>query len=276
MDSEQAKHGLSAKQKGIILKTVAYMCRWSFSENFVEAKIFVWKFSVIERKHRTSSEKVFSVLSKAHFNCTVQQFEKKVIKVNFTFCGFFRTLCVFFCSERKVSQGFQNHKLGIQRKNLGRIFLTQMLFRHIFSFWAEKLGFSARIYRHGCQNCKIRTFRKFWGKTVFFKIELQTCSHFEMKKNRALVLKNFSAGFLQQEIALPENYFEEKWFLFRRKFVFLLSFLEFEWFACLSCKILQSGVSNQQSTRREKKIGEINLPKTCFFINKKSIWDFEQ
>ena len=151
-----------------------------------------------------------------------------------------------------------------------------MLFRHFFSFWAEKLGFSAENYRHGCQNCKIPTFRKFWGKTVFFKIELQTCSHFEIKKSRALVLKNFSSGFLQQEIALPENYFEEKWFLFRRSFVFLLSFLEFEWFACLSCKILQSGVSNQQSTRREKKIGEINLPKTCFFINKKSVLDFEQ
>ena len=159
------------------------MCRWSFSENFVEAKIFVWKFSVIERKHRTSSEKVFSVFSKAHFKCPVQHFEKKMIKLNFTFCGLFRTVFVFFCSERKVSQGFQKNKLGVKRKNLGRIFLTQMLFRHIFSFWAEKLGFSARIYRHGCQNCKIRTFRKFWGKTVFFfKIELQTCSDFEMKK----------------------------------------------------------------------------------------------
>ena len=166
----------------MILTTVAYMCRFSFSGNFPEAKIFVWKFSIIERKHRISSEKLFSGLSKAHFNCPVQQFEKKVIKVNFTFCGLFRTLCVFFCSERKVSQGFQNHKIGVQRKIWVRIFLTQMISRNIFSFWAEKLGFSARIYRHGCQNCKLRTFRKFWGKTVFFKIELQTCSDFEMKK----------------------------------------------------------------------------------------------
>ena len=140
-----------------------------------------------------------------------------------------------------------------------------MLFRHIFSFWAEKLGFSARIYRHGFQNCKIRTFRNFWGKTVFFKIELQTCSHCEMKKYRGLVLKNFSSGFLQQEIALSENYFEEKWFLFRRSFVFLLSFWSLSDFLVFFCKILQSGVSNHQSTCGEKSLEKITFEKFVFF-----------
>ena len=174
----------------MILKTVAYMCRWTFSKKIPEAKIIVWKCSVIERKHRFSGENVFSGLSKAHFKCPVQHFKKKLIKVNFAFCGSFRTVCVFFWSERKISQGFQNHKLSVQMKKLDRILLTHMLSENIFSFWAEKLAVLAKNYRHGCQNCKVRTFRKFRGKTIFL-IELQTSSDFEMKKIGLLVKKFF-------------------------------------------------------------------------------------
>ena len=49
---------------------------------------------------------------------------------------------------------------------------------------------------------------------------MQTCSDFEMKKNRALVVKKISSGFLQQEFALPEESFEEKGFLFRESFFY--------------------------------------------------------
>ena len=108
----------------MILKTVAYKSRWTNSENFMEAKRFAWKFLVIERKHRISGENISSALLKAHSKCPVEHFEKKMIKVNFTICGFFRSLCVFFCSGRKVSQGSQNHKLNVQSKNLSGIFLS--------------------------------------------------------------------------------------------------------------------------------------------------------
>ena len=162
------KLGFSAKQWGMILKIVAYLGSWPISEIFLEAKIFVWKFSVLERKHRNSSEKVFSGFSKAHLKCPVQHFEKRMMNVNFTFCALFRTLCVFFWSGRKISQEFQNHELSVKSKILGRIFLRQMLFQNIFSFWAEKLGVSAKNYRLGCQNCKLRTFRNFWRKNSFF------------------------------------------------------------------------------------------------------------
>ena len=171
LNFEEKKLVFSAKQWGMILKTVAYLCSWPFSEVFLEAKIFVWKFSVNERKHRISGGNVSTGVSNVHFKCSVQHFEKKMIKVNFTFCGLFRTVCVFFWSERKVSQEFQNHKLSVQMKKLGRIILTQMLSENTFGFWAEKLGVLAKNYRHCCQNCNLRTFKKFWGKTVFFKIE---------------------------------------------------------------------------------------------------------
>ena len=87
-----------------------------------------------------------SELQKAHFRCPVQHFEINMIKVNFTFCGLLRTLCVFFCSSRKINQGFQNHKLSVQRKNLGRIFLTQMLFQNILLILSGKTwSFSGKL-----------------------------------------------------------------------------------------------------------------------------------
>ena len=76
-------------------------------------------------------------------------------------------LCVFSSALRgKLVRGFKT-------TTLRRIFLTHMLSENIFSFWAEKLGVLAKKYRHGCQNCNLRTSKNFWGKTVFFfKIEL--------------------------------------------------------------------------------------------------------
>ena len=119
------------------------------------------------------------------------------MKVNFAFCGLFRTVCIFFRSERKVSQGFQNHKLSVQMKKIGRMFLTHMLSENIFSFWAEKLAFLAKNYRHGCQNRNLRIFKNFWGKTVFFWTRLQTSSDFEMKKrafSKKVFFRYFTAG----------------------------------------------------------------------------------
>ena len=67
--------------------------------------------------HRTETpdfrRKCFLGVVEGDFKCPVQHFDKKLIRVKFTFCGLFRTFCVFFCSERKVSQGCQNHKLGV-------------------------------------------------------------------------------------------------------------------------------------------------------------------
>ena len=47
----------------------------------------------------------------------------------------------------------------------------------------------------------------------------QTASVLEMKKLGPLDEK-VSSGFLQQDIALPEKFFEEKWFPFRKSFNF--------------------------------------------------------
>ena len=91
--------------------------------------------------------KLFSGLAKPHFTCPVENFEKKMIKVNSTFCSLFRTLCVICCSGSKVSQGRQNHNISVQIEIVGRLFLTQMFLQNNFRFWAENLGVLAKSYR---------------------------------------------------------------------------------------------------------------------------------
>ena len=221
--------------------------------------------------HRTETpdfrRKCFLEVVEGDFKCPVQHFDKKLIRVKFTFCGLFRTLCVFFCCERKVSQGFQNHKLSVQRKNLGRVFLKRKLFQNIFSFWAEKLGVSAKNYWHGCQNCKLRTFRKFWGKTVFLNWIANLFGLWD-EKNRALVEKKISSGFLQQEFALPEKCFEEKWFLFRESFFYRFWSLSNFFVFLQNCSVrCAKPPINVQSDIKVK----INLEK-LFSLNNFGLW----
>ena len=56
-----------------------------------------------------------------------------------------------------------------------------------------------------------------------------------------------------------------------KKFYFSVIKLEFDWFSCLCCKILWSGVSNHRSACGENKIGEINLEK-LFSYNNLGLW----
>ena len=79
----------------MIFKIVAHVSRGTNLEVFLQQKKIVWKFSDFEREGRTSGEKFYSGLPKAHFACPVQHSEKKIMKVNFTFCGLFTTLSVF-------------------------------------------------------------------------------------------------------------------------------------------------------------------------------------
>ena len=100
---EHKKHGLSAKQQVIFLKTVAYVCKWEFSDFYLQAKRFARKFSVIERKHRISSENVFLRVFKGAVQVSSATFEKMMIKSTLLFVAGLG-LCVFLYPDRKVSQ----------------------------------------------------------------------------------------------------------------------------------------------------------------------------
>ena len=84
--------------------------------NFPETTMFVWKFSVFEGKDQISCQKNYAGLPKAHFTCPEQHFEKKMIEVNFSVCGFFKSLPDFFFTDKKTSPGCQNYNLGVRSK----------------------------------------------------------------------------------------------------------------------------------------------------------------
>ena len=84
--------------------------------NFPETTMFVWKFSVFEGKDQISCQKNYAGLPKAHFTCPEQHFEKKMIEVNFSVCGFFKSLRDFFFTDKKTSLGCQNDNLGVESK----------------------------------------------------------------------------------------------------------------------------------------------------------------
>ena len=113
----------------MILKTCSLRIQRSIFRNFPETTIFVWKFLLFEREDRISCQKIYPGLPTTHFTCPEQHFEKKMIKVNFSVCGFFKSLCDFF-SDRMISPGCQNHILGVESKVLGNNFLSQFFLEH--------------------------------------------------------------------------------------------------------------------------------------------------
>ena len=140
-----------------------------------------------------------------------------------------------------------------------------MLSENIFSFWAEKLAVLAKKYRHGCQNCNLRNFKKFWGKTVFFWnwTWLQTSSDFEMKKKRASSQKIF-LRFFTTGIRDSREMSWGKMICLSKKFYFSVIIFGV-WVIYLSLlKIFWSGVKNHRSACGDNKIVEINL-KNLFF-----------
>ena len=130
----------------MIFKTVAYVSRGTILDIFLRQDYLYESFRSLNGNIGFPAGIFSSELQKAHFRCPVQHFEINMIKVNFTFWGLFRTVCVFFCSSRKIIQGFQNHKLSVQRKKLGRIFLTQVLFQNILLILSGKTwSFSGKL-----------------------------------------------------------------------------------------------------------------------------------
>ena len=109
------------------------------------------------------------------------------------------------------------------------------------------------------------SFQGFEGKPSVLKIEhysnlLRTL---RWKKMGHSVRKYFS-GFSQQKFALPEKCVDENKFRFRKSFLFLLSFLEFEWFLCLFAKLFSQVCQITDQCAERNKLGNL-IWKSCFF-----------
>ena len=83
--------------------------------------------------------KLLLKVAKGAIQVSSATFQKNMIKVKFTVCGFFRTLCDFFYSDRKSGTRCQNQKIGVQRKKVGRTFLSRMFFETFLDFEQKNL-----------------------------------------------------------------------------------------------------------------------------------------
>ena len=150
-----------------------------------------------------------------------------ILKQVFKHINFFGSIVNFPRQHRKIIFRVDKTAKNVWRKKLRNI-LFQEKKTYYFNFFKTLHEFFlplAKTYRHGCQNCNLSTFRKFWRKLDFFFEMEHVCKHLRTSrwKNRALV-KNFSSGFLQQDFALPEKGFEEKGLVFRESFFFCYHF----------------------------------------------------
>ena len=91
----------------MILKTVAYGSRGTFLETFLKQQYLYEIFCYFNGKIGFLAKKIYVGLPKAHFTCPEQHFEKKMIEVNFSVCGFFKSLRDFFFTDKKLALGVE-------------------------------------------------------------------------------------------------------------------------------------------------------------------------
>ena len=72
----------------------------------------------------------------------------------------------------------------------------------------------------------------FEDKLFYEKMHKVSTSSGLWDKKLGLLVRKIFSGFLQRDSTLLEKYLEEKWFLFRKSFILLVSFLEIDQFLC--------------------------------------------
>ena len=121
------------------------------------------------------------------------------------------------------------------RKNLLREKKSTSL---VFSrFWAVFFAFSEKFMAWLSKLQSTYLLKVLRENIYFWKLNMVSTFFGLWEKKMGLSVKKFFSGFNQQKFALPEKYFDEKRFVFRKSFRFLLSCLEFEWFLCLIAKL---------------------------------------
>ena len=160
----------------MILKTLAYESGGTLLKSFLKQQNLYENFGSLKVNIGFLAKKFTQGCQRRISRVQCNLFEKKMIKVNFTVCGFFKTLCDFLNYDRRISPGCQNHNLDIKSKNLGRSLLSQMFLQNNFRFWAEELGNLAENHWQGCQNpihlVRSNTFTATFSMQVFKNFNL--------------------------------------------------------------------------------------------------------
>ena len=88
----------------MILKTVAYVSRGTILETFLKQHYLYEKIRYLNGKIGFLAKNFNQSCQRRISRVQCNIFEK-MIKVNFTACGFFRTLCDFFTPTEKLALG---------------------------------------------------------------------------------------------------------------------------------------------------------------------------
>ena len=157
-------------------------------------------------------------------------------------------------TEKNVSRSKVRKNL-LQKKIL--IFFSQVLKRRLLSFLGKN-------YWHGCQNCNLRTFRRFWGLTIFENCTMCNLLGLWDEKSKGFSRKSLfrvfatgyhaSRGISWGKVISPNKKFYSFLYHFWRWSIFL-SF----------CKLLLSGVSKHRFKCVEKKWEKVTLRKLLFY-----------
>ena len=173
----------------------------------------LWKFSVIEWKHRISGENVFSGLSKAQFTCPVQHFEKMMIKVDFTFCGLFTTLCVLLLWQESYS-GVSKPQTKCTEEKFSEIFSVANVFsKHFQSLSRDNWSFSKKVPAWLSQLPSMGPEEHFgitiWGKFLNISIFFGKLVKFPRKHRKIIFRVDRTAKSVWRK-KLRKNLFQEK------------------------------------------------------------------
>ena len=170
----------------------------------------------------------------------------------------------------------------LSRNNLRKNFLREeKKYKFSFSQDCERIFWLlAKNSRHGCQNCNLRIFARFWGKTFFFKSEhdfnlLRTLRW----KKWVFQSKSFFQGSTNKSSRFQRSISMKKDFSFEKVFFFCYHFWSFSDFFVFLQNCLVRYVKPPIFLQREIN-GKYNLEK-LFPLNNFAFWaeknlDFQQ
>ena len=137
-----------------------------FRGKFSLANVFSKLFQVLSRGTWKLSRKWLAELSKPHSMGPEEHVHSNIFEASLNHFNFPGLLLKFPWQQRKinfrvdknaknVSRGKVREKFTPKEKSL-LIYFSQVVERRLLSFLAKN-------YRHGCQNCNLCTFQRFWG-----------------------------------------------------------------------------------------------------------------
>ena len=194
-----------------------------------------------------------------------------ILKQVFKHINFFGSIVNFPRQHRKIIFRVDKTAKNVWRKKLRNILFQEKktYYFNFFKILRETFLPLAKTYRHGCQNCNLSTFRKFWRKLDFFEME-HVCKHLRPSrwKNRAFSQKLFFRVFTTGNRASREM-FRGKRISLSRKIFFCCHFWSLSDFFVVLQNCLVTCAKPPIIVQREIN-GKINL-ENLFSLNNSGI-----